>query len=58
MLKLNAKLITPYGGELVNLVVDENEREELLARAQLPSSRSPCAIFVTSNCSLQVAFPR
>ena len=26
-----ANLIAPYGGKLVNLVVDENEREELLA---------------------------
>src|SRR3990170_5916938 len=33
MLTVKAKLITPYGEELVNLVVDENEREELLARA-------------------------
>jgi sulfate adenylyltransferase len=33
MLTVKAKLITPYGGELVNLVVEENEREELLARA-------------------------
>ena len=28
-----ADLIAPYGGKLVNLVVDEREREELLARA-------------------------
>jgi sulfate adenylyltransferase len=28
-----AKLITPYGGKLVNLVVEGKEREELLARA-------------------------
>ncbi len=28
-----ANLISPYGGKLVNLVVDEKEREELLARA-------------------------
>src|SRR3990172_944426 len=33
MLTVKAKLITPYGGELVNLVVDENEREALMARA-------------------------
>ena len=32
------KLITPYGGKLVNLVVDGNEREELLARAPKLSS--------------------
>ena len=33
-----ATLITPYGGKLVNLVVEGKEREELLARAaKLPS---------------------
>lgn len=33
-----AKLIAPYGGKLVNLVVEGKEREELLARAaKLPS---------------------
>ena len=33
-----AKLIPPYGGKLVNLLVDGKEREELLARAaKLPS---------------------
>ncbi len=33
-----AKLIAPYGGKLVNLVVEGKEREELLAKAaQLPS---------------------
>lgn len=51
MLKLNAKLITPYGGELVNLVVDENEREELLARApQLPSLK----ISMRNLCDLEL----
>jgi hypothetical protein len=38
MLTVKAKLITPYGEELVNLVVDEDEREELLARAPKLSS--------------------
>ncbi len=33
-----AKLIAPYGGKLVNLVVEGNEREELLARASKLSS--------------------
>jgi sulfate adenylyltransferase len=34
----NGKLITPYGGKLVNLVVTGDEREELLARSKrLPS---------------------
>ena len=28
-----ANLISPYGGKLVNLVVEGKEREELLARA-------------------------
>lgn len=33
-----AKLIAPYGGKLINLVVEGKEREELLAKAaQLPS---------------------
>src|SRR3990172_3544487 len=33
-----ANLIAPYGGKLVNLVVDAKEREDLLARASnLPS---------------------
>ena len=41
------KLITPYGGKLVNLLVEGEEREELLARSsRLPSiqisSRSVC----------------
>jgi len=33
-----AKLISPYGGKLVNLVVDGKEREELLAQAPKLSS--------------------
>src|SRR5690554_7941190 len=42
-----AKLITPYGGKLVNLVVEGEERQELLERSsRLPSvqisSRSLC----------------
>src|SRR5512142_1544459 len=46
-----AKLITPYGGKLVNLVVDEKEREELLARAgQLPSIK----ITTRNLCDLEL----
>ncbi len=37
-LKTDSKLIAPYGGKLVNLVVSGEEREELLARSShLPS---------------------
>src|SRR4030067_3581698 len=51
MLTVKAKLITPYGGELVNLVVDENEREELLARApKLPSIK----ITMRNLCDLEL----
>ena len=47
MTKQNGKLISPYGGKLVNLVVTGEEREELLAKvSRLPwvqiSSRSLC----------------
>src|SRR5574342_155396 len=51
MLNVKAKLITPYGGELVNLVVDEKERDELLARAaRLPSIK----ISMRSLCDLEL----
>ena len=34
-----ANLITPYGGKLVNLMVEDDEREELITRAgKLPRS--------------------
>jgi sulfate adenylyltransferase len=46
-----AKLIPPYGGKLVNLVVDEKEREELLARtASLPSIK----ITMRNLCDLEL----
>jgi sulfate adenylyltransferase len=46
-----AKLIAPYGGKLVNLVVEGREREELLARAaQLPSIK----ITMRNMCDLEL----
>lgn len=46
-----AKLIAPYGGTLVNLVVTGKEREELLARAaQLPSIK----ITMRNLCDLEL----
>src|SRR4030066_1884521 len=46
-----AKLITPYGGKLVNLVVDEKEREELIAySAQLSSIK----ITMRNLCDLEL----
>ena len=46
-----SKLIEPYSGKLVNLVVDENERAELLERSnQLPSVR----ISMRSLCDLEL----
>src|SRR6185503_13571297 len=51
MLNLKAKLITPYGEELVNLVADENEREELLARA---SKLSSLKITMRNLCDLEL----
>jgi len=46
-----AKLITPYGGKLVNLVVEGKEREELLARAgKLPSIK----ITMRNLCDLEL----
>ncbi len=46
-----AKLITPYGGKLVNLVVDEKEREELLAQAPKLSS---IKITMRNLCDLEL----
>src|SRR4026208_912345 len=46
-----AKLIAPYGGKLVNLVVDESEREELPPRAaKLPSIK----ITMRNMCDLEL----
>ena len=46
-----AKLIPPYGGKLVNLVVEGKEREELLARAgKLPSIK----ITMRNLCDLEL----
>jgi sulfate adenylyltransferase len=46
-----AKLIAPYGGKLVNLVVEGKEREELLTRAaQLPSIK----ITMRNMCDLEL----
>ena len=46
-----AKLITPYGGKLVNLVVEGKEREDLLARAsKLPSIK----ITMRNLCDLEL----
>jgi sulfate adenylyltransferase len=46
-----ANLITPYGGKLVNLVVEGAEREELLVRAgQLPSIK----ISMRNLCDLEL----
>lgn len=46
-----AKLISPYGGKLVNLVVEGKEREELLARAgKLPSIK----ITTRNLCDLEL----
>jgi sulfate adenylyltransferase len=46
-----ANLISPYGGKLVNLVVDEQEREELLARALTLSS---IKITMRNLCDLEL----
>jgi len=46
-----ANLITPYGGKLVNLVVEGKEREELIARA----SKLPSIKITTRNlCDLEL----
>jgi sulfate adenylyltransferase len=46
-----AKLIAPYGGKLVNLVVEGKEREELLTRAaKLPSIK----ITMRNMCDLEL----
>src|SRR5512147_777253 len=46
-----ANLIAPYGGKLVNLVVDDKEREELLARAPKLSS---IKITMRNLCDLEL----
>src|SRR4026208_268542 len=46
-----AKLINPYGGKLVNLVVEGKEREELLARAGKLSS---IKITMRNLCDLEL----
>ena len=46
-----AKLIPPYGGKLVNLVVEEKEREELLAYA---SKLSSIKISMRNLCDLEL----
>ena len=46
-----ANLIAPYGGNLVNLVIEENEREELLARA---SKLSSIKITMRNLCDLEL----
>ena len=46
-----ANLIAPYGGKLVNLVVDEKEREELLVRAPKLSS---IKITMRNLCDLEL----
>ena len=49
--KTNGKLISPYGGQLVNLVATGEERQELLARAnKLPSVQ----ISARSLCDLEL----
>jgi sulfate adenylyltransferase len=46
-----AKLIDPYGGKLVNLVVEGDEREDLIARsAQMPSIK----ITMRNLCDLEL----
>lgn len=50
-----AKLIPPYGGKLVNLVVTGKEREELLTHAgQLPSIK----ITTRNLCDLELIAAR
>jgi sulfate adenylyltransferase len=48
---MKAKLIEPYGGNLVNLVADEQEREALLARAPKLSS---IKITMRNLCDLEL----
>lgn len=50
----NSTLISPYGGKLVNLIVSEEERQELVARSsRLPSvkisARSLCDLEMLAN---------
>ena len=54
-----SKLITPYGGQPVNLMVSEGEAAELKARANsLPSYRFQNARLVTWSYWQLVHFPR
>ncbi len=47
----NGKLITPYGGELINLVINPDERQELLERSsRLPSIQ----ISARAMCDLEL----
>ena len=46
-----ANLISPYGGKLVNLVVEGKEREELLARA---SKLTSIKITMRNLCDLEL----
>ena len=48
---MKANLISPYGGKLVNLVVDATEREELLNRA---SELSSIKITMRNLCDLEL----
>ena len=50
-LKKNRPLITPYGGKLINLVVQSSEREKLLA--EIPSLPS-IQISERSVCDLEL----
>ncbi len=54
-----ANLIAPYGGKLVNLMVEGREREELLhAPRNCPPSKFPCARYATWNCWQPAVFRR
>ena len=48
---MKANLISPYGEKLVNLVVDEQEREELLGHA---SKLSSVKITMRNLCDLEL----
>ena len=48
---INTKLIDPYGGKLVNLIVENDEREELLSRAHQLSS---IKITMRNLCDLEL----
>ena len=48
---MKANLIAPFGGKLVNLIAEEKEREELLARAPKLSS---IKITMRNLCDLEL----